>query len=297
MRRWRSDHVLDLVAAAQVHAALAQRLRRAVLAAALAAALARTAALAGFLARLGIGLVLAFLVVVRTLEHFHATFVMVVVVILVAILLGAQRGFLGGVLGLFAEQRFAILLGDLVIVGMDFAEGQEAVAIAAIVDERRLERRFDACHLGQIDIALELLALGGLEIKLLDSASLDDRHAGFLPVACVDQHTHGHLLFSGRAGPSPLDWCCGGLAQARDMQSGPGRRIRRLRSRGFRKLLLLEGHARTGGPPTPPPTRGRPSGPVGASVAEIASCERQPELSRQDVAAGKGRRKGRPGVA
>ena len=73
------------------------------------------------------------------------------------------------------------------------------MAIAAIIDERRLERRFDAGYLGEIDIALELLALGGFEIKLLDPVPLDDGHPGFFPVACVDQHTHGHLLFSGRA--------------------------------------------------------------------------------------------------
>ena len=51
-------------------------------------------------------------------------------------------------LGFLAEQRVAIRLGDLVIIGVDFAEGQEAVAIAAIIDERRLERRFDPGDLG-----------------------------------------------------------------------------------------------------------------------------------------------------
>ena len=45
--------------------------------------------------------------------------------------------------GLFAQQRVAVGLRNLVIVGMDFAEGEEAVAIAAVVDKRRLERRFD----------------------------------------------------------------------------------------------------------------------------------------------------------
>src|SRR5690606_18872175 len=84
---------------------------------------------------------------------------------LVQILFGAHRGF-GGVFGLFAQQRFAIFLGHLVIIGMDFAERQEAMAIAAIFDERCLQRRFDAGHLGQIDIALELLVLSGFEIKL-----------------------------------------------------------------------------------------------------------------------------------
>ena len=49
----------------------------------------------------------------------------------------------GGVLGLFAEQRFAVFLRNLVIVGVDFAERKEAVAIAAIFVLRRLKRRFD----------------------------------------------------------------------------------------------------------------------------------------------------------
>ena len=61
---------------------------------------------------------------------------------------GAQALFLGGMLGFLAQQCVAVGLGDLIIIGMDFAEGEEAVAIAAIVDERRLERRFDAGDLG-----------------------------------------------------------------------------------------------------------------------------------------------------
>ena len=65
-------------------------------------------------------------------------------IVVVVILGGAQPLFLGGMLGLFGQQRVAVGLGDLVIIGMDFAEGEEAVAIAAIVDERRLQRRFDA---------------------------------------------------------------------------------------------------------------------------------------------------------
>ena len=37
---------------------------------------------------------------------------------------------------------------DLIVVGMDFRERQEAVAVAAILDERRLQRRFDPRNLG-----------------------------------------------------------------------------------------------------------------------------------------------------
>ena len=117
---------------------------------------------------------------------------MIVVVIVVVELGRAQPLFLGGVLGFLAKQRFAIGLGDLVIIGMDFAEGEEAVAIAAIIDERRLERRFDPGDLGEIDIAFELLVLGGFEVKFLDPVSFDDRDPGLFRVARVDQHAHGH---------------------------------------------------------------------------------------------------------
>ena len=42
---------------------------------------------------------------------------------------------------------------NLIVVGVDFAKRQEAVAIAAVVDESGLQRRLDARHLRQIDIA------------------------------------------------------------------------------------------------------------------------------------------------
>jgi hypothetical protein len=63
-------------------------------------------------------------------------------------LCGAQALFLGRVFGLLAEQSIAIGLGDLIVIGMDFREGQEAVAVAAIVHERRLERWLYAGDLG-----------------------------------------------------------------------------------------------------------------------------------------------------
>jgi len=118
------------------------------------------------------------------------------------------------VLGLFAEQLLAVFLRDLVVIGVDFAEREEAVAIAAIFDERRLQRRFNAGNLGEIDIALELLVLGGLEVKFLDAVSIEDGDPGFFPVPRVDQHTRGHVLYSGRrsavrAGQAPAGWTRG----------------------------------------------------------------------------------------
>jgi len=110
----------------------------------------------------------------------------------VIVVAAAQPLFLGGMLGLFAQQRVAVRLGDLVIVGMDFTEGEETVTIPAVIDERRLERRFDPGYFGEIDITLELLVLLGLEIEFLDPVTLGDRDPGFLRVARVDQHAHGH---------------------------------------------------------------------------------------------------------
>ncbi len=128
------------------------------------------------------------------LMAFPVMAVVMTLIIVVVIVTEGER-----VLGLGAEQRLAILLGDLVIIRVDFREGQEAVAIAAELDERRLERRLHARHLGKIDIALELLAFGGFEIELFDPVTLYDRDPGLFRVARVDQHARRHYIFSGRA--------------------------------------------------------------------------------------------------
>jgi len=103
--------------------------------------------------------------------------------------------FLGLAMGAFVglDQRLTVGNRDLVVVGMDFAEGQETVAVAAILDERRLQRRFYARDLGEIDIAAKLLALGGLEIKLFDAVAADHNDPGLFRVGGVDQHLVGHF--------------------------------------------------------------------------------------------------------
>ena len=105
-----------------------------------------------------------------------------------ALFLGLAMGALVGL-----DQRLTVGDRDLIIVGMDFAERQEAVAVAAIFDERRLQRRLYARDLGEIDIAAELLALGGLEIKLFDAVAADHDDPGLFRVGGVDQHLVGHF--------------------------------------------------------------------------------------------------------
>ena len=109
---------------------------------------------------------------------------------------GAIFGFflglaMGALIGF--DQRLTVGDRDLVIVGMDFAEGQEAMAVAAIFDEGRLQRRLYARDLGEIDVSTELFALGGLEVKLFDSIAADHNDPGLFRVGGVDQHFVGHF--------------------------------------------------------------------------------------------------------
>src|SRR5262249_40922914 len=114
--------------------------------------------------------------------------------VLVLLLGLAMRAFVG------LDQRLTIGDRDLVIVGMDFAEGEKAMAIAAIFDKGRLQRRLDARDLGEIDIAAKLLALGGLEIKFFDAIATDHDNPGLLRVGGIDQHFVRHFGTLGGGG-------------------------------------------------------------------------------------------------
>jgi hypothetical protein len=56
-----------------------------------------------------------------------------------------------------SKQRLPVGDRYLVVVGMDFAEGKEAVTVPAIFDEGSLERRFYAGDPREIDVSFELL--------------------------------------------------------------------------------------------------------------------------------------------
>ena len=75
---------------------------------------------------------------------------------------------------------------------MDLAEGQEAVAVAAILDEGRLQRGLDPGHLGEIDVALELKLGRGLEVEVGEVAIIEHDRPGLLRVGRVDQHAFDH---------------------------------------------------------------------------------------------------------
>src|SRR5260370_9277069 len=72
---------------------------------------------------------------------------------------------------LLVDQRLPVGDGNLVVIRVDFAERQKAMAVAAIVYEGPLERRLDPPHFGQVDVASPLAAPCRLEIQFLNPPS------------------------------------------------------------------------------------------------------------------------------
>ena len=97
-----------------------------------------------------------------------------------------------GLLGLHRQQSLPVGDGDLVIVRVDFAERQKAVPAAAIFHEGGLQAGFNPHHLGEVDIALQLLLRRCLDVEILEAVTVQHHHAGFFRVAGIDQHALGH---------------------------------------------------------------------------------------------------------
>jgi len=98
---------------------------------------------------------------------------------------------MGALFGL--DQGLTIRHRNLVVVRMDFAEGQKAVAVTAIFDEGSLQGRLYPRDLGEVDVAAQLLALGSLEIKLFDAIATDHNDPGLFRVSGIDQHFVWHF--------------------------------------------------------------------------------------------------------
>ena len=100
-----------------------------------------------------------------------------------------SAGFLLGLRsGLLLEERLPVGDRDLIVVGMNFVEGEEAVAVAAVVDEGRLQRRLNARHLGEIDIAAQQFAGGDFEVEFLYPAVAQHHDPGLLGMRGIDKH-------------------------------------------------------------------------------------------------------------
>ena len=94
----------------------------------------------------------------------------------------------------FGQQRFAISNGELVVIGVDFREREEAVTVPAIVHKRRLQRRFDPRHPRQIDVGFNRSAVCRFVVDLLDPTIDHNHNPGFITAGSVDKHFLAHHI-------------------------------------------------------------------------------------------------------
>lgn len=97
-------------------------------------------------------------------------------------------------LGLGLQESLTVGEGNLIVIRVDFGEGQEAVAVAAVIDEGRLERRLDARDLGKVDIAADLLLVFGFEVEFFYAVPAYDDNPRLLSVRRVDKHFLCHVI-------------------------------------------------------------------------------------------------------
>ena len=70
---------------------------------------------------------------------------------------------------------------------MNFAEGQKSLPVAAIFYKGGLKRGFDARHTRQIYIALELLAVLGFVIEILNTGATQQDNPCLFGLSGVDK--------------------------------------------------------------------------------------------------------------
>ncbi len=69
---------------------------------------------------------------------------------------------------------------------MDLAESEEAVPVAAEIDEGGLERGFYPRYFREVDVSLDLLFGGSLEIEFIETVAVENDDPGFFRVGRID---------------------------------------------------------------------------------------------------------------
>src|SRR5262249_6932579 len=77
----------------------------------------------------------------------------------------------------------------LEVLACDFLEGQEAVALGAVIDERSLQAGLDAGDDTLVDIAFSLFLRGRFDVEVYELLAIDDRDTEFLGLCRIEQHT------------------------------------------------------------------------------------------------------------
>src|SRR5262249_4589872 len=78
------------------------------------------------------------------------------------------------------------------IAKADLIERQECIAIAADVDERRLQCGVNPVNDSFVDVAFEMLAAERFDLKSFENSIVKNRDPAFLGMGHVDEHDLGH---------------------------------------------------------------------------------------------------------
>ena len=105
-----------------------------------------------------------------------------VTVNLVVIAFGLRAVFFG----LLFQQFLAITYRNLIIIGVNFVKGEEAVSIAAIFHKSRLQRRFNTGNFGEINVTAKRRFELRLEVEFLNLIVVGHNHPRFLRVDGID---------------------------------------------------------------------------------------------------------------
>jgi hypothetical protein len=84
---------------------------------------------------------------------------------------------------------------------VNFAECEETVAIAAVLDERGLQAGLDPDYFGEIDIPFQLPFGRRLDVEIFKSSTIQHHDAGFFRVRGIDQHALRHLVLNSGVPP------------------------------------------------------------------------------------------------
>ena len=88
--------------------------------------------------------------------------------------------------GFLFHHRFADGNRNLVIIRVNFREGQKAMAVSAVVYESGLQRGLDTSDFCEIDISAELFARCQFVVEFLNPVAARHHHPGLFRVGGVD---------------------------------------------------------------------------------------------------------------
>ena len=99
---------------------------------------------------------------------------------------------------LFLDQCLAVVDRDLIVVRMNFAESQKAVAVATEIDKSCLQGRFYPRDFREIDVAFDLFFESCLDIVFIETGTGCDDDPNLFGMRAIDKHALRHSISPAR---------------------------------------------------------------------------------------------------